>query len=124
MGIEFHELEPSMQIVRAIRELGADICAKLDEVTKQLKPKEEKALLSLRAAAKLLGVARDSTLKELIVSGWLKTVDVNGRKKIPAAEVERLAHEGWELPQRSRRRPKIAKRGSGNPAEEIRSIKI
>lgn len=53
-------------------------------------------LLSLREAARRLGVDRGTTLAELIEQRRLRVVHVNGRPRIPAAEVERLAQEGFD----------------------------
>jgi excisionase family DNA binding protein len=53
-----------------------------------------KRLLSLREAAKLLGVGRDSTLARWIQRGWLRAVVVEGKQRIPAAEIDRVCIEG------------------------------
>ena len=53
-------------------------------------------LLSLREAARRLGVDRGTTLAELIEQRRLRVVQVNGRPRIPAVEVERLAQEGFD----------------------------
>ena len=49
--------------------------------------------LSLREAARRLGVSRNSTLADLIGDRRVKTVRINGKVKVPAAEVERLIRE-------------------------------
>jgi excisionase family DNA binding protein len=49
--------------------------------------------LSLREAARRLGVSRNSTLVDLIADRRIKTVRVNGRVKVPASEVERVIRE-------------------------------
>ncbi len=51
-------------------------------------------LLSLREAARRLGVDRNTTLAKLIRTGQLRTVETSGRSRIPAAEVERFAKAG------------------------------
>ena len=51
-------------------------------------------LLSKRAAAKLLGVDRGTTLADLLATGNLRTVVLGGQERIPTAEIERLATEG------------------------------
>ena len=51
-------------------------------------------LLSLREAARRLGVDRNTTLAKLIRMGQLRTVETSGRSRIPAAEVERFAKSG------------------------------
>ena len=55
------------------------------------------ALLSYRKAAKLLGIDRGATLHALIRSGQLKTVKVNGSRRIPLVEVNRLATTGFDV---------------------------
>jgi excisionase family DNA binding protein len=61
-------------------------------------------LLSAREAARRLGVSRGATIAELIAAGKLRTVRVNGRERIPASEVERLAREGFDARQSAPRR--------------------
>lgn len=56
-----------------------------------------KGLLSYREAAKLLGVDRNTTLKEMIRRGLLHAVKCGGRNRIPAGEVQRLIDYGMEL---------------------------
>jgi hypothetical protein len=51
-------------------------------------------LLSLREAARVLGVSRNRTLPVLIREGRVRVVTVNGKPKIPADEVERISREG------------------------------
>jgi len=53
-------------------------------------------LLSLREAARRLGVDRGTTLAELVAQKRLRIVHVNGRPRIPADEVKRLASEGFD----------------------------
>jgi excisionase family DNA binding protein len=47
-------------------------------------------LLSLRQAARRLGVDRNTTLAKLIRTGQLRGVEAGGRLRIPAAEIERF----------------------------------
>jgi hypothetical protein len=56
-------------------------------------------LLSARAAARLLGVSRGKTIAVLIDTGKVRTVVVNGRKRIPLSEIERLSREGFDTRQ-------------------------
>lgn len=63
-------------------------------------------LLSLRAAASLLGVSRNTTLKALIANGQLRTVPRNGGIAVPRAEVERLARVGFDTSPKPRRIPR------------------
>ncbi len=71
-------------------------------------------LLSRRAAAKLLGVDRGSTLEGLIREGRLRLV----RGRIPLGEIERLLQEGVPPPQRRGRRTQAAEGG------EIRQVPV
>jgi hypothetical protein len=70
--------------------LRASLAARLNGTAPPPPPR----LLSKRAAAKLLGVDRGSTLGDLLATGNLRTVTLGGRPRIPLAEVERLAAEG------------------------------
>jgi len=71
----------------------------------------KKLILSKREAAKLLGVGRNKTLHELIARGLLKTVVVNGHVKVPRADVERIAREGFDLDA-----PEKSARGQAKPS--------
>ncbi len=62
---------------------------KLDTLTR---PRSR--LLSKRAAARMLGVSRTTTLEDMIADRRLRVVRVGDGVRIPAAEVERLAKEG------------------------------
>lgn len=87
--------------------------------------KPSTTLLSFRAAAKLLGVARGTTLQALIDSGQLPVVTVKGRRRIARAEVERLAASGFDghAPRRARSRATV-RRDVGAVASEILKLKI
>ncbi|HET6412206.1 MAG TPA: helix-turn-helix domain-containing protein [Anaeromyxobacter sp.] len=55
-------------------------------------------LLSLRAAAGLLGISPGRTLAPLVRAGRVKTVMVGRRARIPMSEVERIEREGTGAP--------------------------
>ncbi len=79
--------------------LLADVVRRLDALqaeVRELRPRRPnpRPLLSLREAARRLGVSRNSTLAGLIHDRRIKTVRVAGRIKVPAVEVERLIREG------------------------------
>lgn len=78
-------------------------------------PGAAKELLSKRAAAKLLGVDRGTTLEELLRAGILKTVDIGGRPRILRSELARVLAEGFEVPKRGRH-PRAPKRPRGSNA--------
>lgn len=92
--------------------------------------KASSGLLSKKAAASLLGVDRATTLEEWISTGRIKVVDLDGRVRIPRAEVERVINEG--LPEstgpqrpRARRFSKAAtSKPSESPGEEIRKLRF
>ncbi|HEX8820369.1 MAG TPA: helix-turn-helix domain-containing protein [Archangium sp.] len=91
--------------------------------------KASSGLLSKKEAARRLGVDRATTLAQFITSGRIKTVDVNGRQRIPVSEIERILSEGLPAtgpqPSRSRRAPRTAtSRPSDSPGAEIRKLKF
>jgi|SRR5712664_292710 len=61
-------------------------------------------LLSLRGAARRLGVSRGRTLPDLIAERKVKTVTVAGRVKVPMSEIERIEREGASQVATSRRK--------------------
>ena len=67
-----------------------------DTIREELR-KPPPQLLSKRAAARLLGVSRGRTLDVLIKEGRVRTVQVNGRLRIPMAEITRIQDEGTDL---------------------------
>lgn len=81
------------------------------------------AWLSKRRAAEYLGVDRGTTLARLIAAGKIRTVLVDGRVRIPRAELERVAYEGTDTapPVRARRSPAPAV--TTDQAEAIRQLK-
>ncbi len=85
-----------------------------------------KELLSKRAAAKLLGVDRATTLETLIRAGRIRTVDVGGGPRIPRAELERVLATGVEVPHEKRRRAPRVRRSeasSTNP-DDLRGLDL
>ncbi len=91
--------------------------------------KASSGLLSKKEAARRLGVDRATTLAQIILTGRIKTVDVNGHQRIPVSEIERILSEGVPAtepqPSRSRRAPRIAtSRPSESPADAIRKLKF
>lgn len=71
--------------------------------------------VSYREAARLLGIDRGSTLSALVARGVVRSVPWGKRSRIPLAEVERLASEGFTLP------PKPAARAGGRGARRADS---
>lgn len=81
-------------------------------------------VLSFRAAGRALHTDR-GTLAELERAGVLRSVPWGRTRRIPLAEVERLAREGWRVTDngRPRRAPK-ARRSTGDAAAAIRSLNV
>jgi hypothetical protein len=65
--------------------------------------KADARLLSARDVARFLRVRRE-TVALLILTRQIRTVEVNGRPRIPATEVDRLTREGFDVARSSRRR--------------------
>ncbi len=80
-------------------------------------------LLSDRAAAKVLGVSRD-TVAALRRAGQLRSVPWLGRFKIPLAEIERLAREGVTAAGRRPRAKRTAPPSAAGAAAAIRAINV
>ncbi len=88
------------------------------------RPNDDARALTIRAAARRLGVARP-TLQRLIAEGWVRTVPwvgrvagtvpVGGRVRIPAAEVERVAQEGILPEQAEPKKARAAPTGTALP---------
>ena len=81
---------------------------------------EAKRLLSLRAAARLLGVDRGATLHRWISAGAIRTVSVEDRLRIPMSEVQRIEREGISLrppAPRTRRKKKSSPEPRMSPSE-------
>jgi excisionase family DNA binding protein len=92
--------------------------------------KSGSGLLSKKAAARLLGVDRATTLEDWLSTGRIKAVNLDGRVRIPRAEVERVINEGIPDatgPQRPRTRPSpkaATAKLSTSPGAEIRKLKF
>lgn len=97
--------------VKALRQELADLRASLSP-SPALGPGPE--LLSLREAARQLGVSRTRTLPALIRAGHIKTVRVGGREKIRASDLALL--------QTSAAKPR--RRSGPSPGASIRAIKL
>lgn len=95
-----------------------------------MKTKEPKLLLSVREAARLLGVGRTNTFQTMMETGAIRVVKVAGRVRVARSEVDRIVREGTEpcLYPVKRRAPKdtwgVAERGGISAAEALRRMKI
>lgn len=110
--------EPSLaDVLRALEDFRAEFRA--------LKAPKPKLILSLRQAAARLGVDRATTLHDLIRLGVIRTVDVNGKTKIPVAEVERLAREGFRTDGVApKSKPKARKPAASEPWSKTDALKF
>ena len=87
-GVERRHLQAD-----ALAHVLARIEAKVDALLK-VKNKPKRVLLSFNEAARVLGVSRNDTLHELVATKQIRAVQVRGRWKIPASEIERIQREG------------------------------
>jgi hypothetical protein len=76
-------------------------------------------VLSLRAAGRLLHTDRGQ-VAELVQRGVLKSVPWGASRRIPLAEVERLAREGWT--KSADGRPRRAPKPKHRPADAAAAI--
>jgi excisionase family DNA binding protein len=79
------------EIKAALTTIASVLTMELEQPPGHHHPHPDAKLLSLREAARRLGVDRNTTLRALIRTGQLRTVNTGGRPRIPAAEVERFA---------------------------------
>jgi len=103
--------------------LDSELLARLERIenllTATARPQAE--AVSLRQAARLLGIARGSTLQELIASGAVRTITIGRHVRIARKELHRVLEQGAPLDapaRRSPRRPAAAR----SEAEEIAAI--
>lgn len=78
---------------------------------------QSKKLLSLKEAARELGVDCRTTLRDLIATGQIKTVPGTRGVRIPRAETERLIHIGFPKPGASIR--KSVKKSKNPPPKNV-----
>jgi excisionase family DNA binding protein len=98
-------------------ELRVALQAELAPLLRRL-GKSDRRLLSKREAARRLGIDRNTTLRDLIDGGEIRTVVIAGRVKIPASEIERLCEPAPAKPPKSidSRRP------DRDPGRAIRAL--
>lgn len=75
---------------------------------------------SRRQAAKLLGIRRAS-VSAAVEDGRIRTVDVDGRERIPQSEIDRIMVDG--LPKAGERKPR-RKPATKDEADSIRNIPV
>lgn len=108
--------------------LRAEVAGLRQELTRT-RSKGGRLMLSFREAARRLGVDRCTALPELVRRGALRSVDSNGRKMIPAVDVERLAQDGFDVtgpaPKKRTSRPRAKERNPRRTtADAIRALKF
>jgi hypothetical protein len=91
--------------------------AEIQALRRDLTPPPQ--LLSIRQAAKYLGVSACRTLGPLVASGAVRTVVLTpgARPKIPLEEVQRIAREGVQAPVKPARR--VVRKATRVDPEEI-----
>jgi excisionase family DNA binding protein len=88
-------------------------------------PATSPRLLSCRAAAKRLGVSRNTTLLDMIKDRRIRVVTVGGRSKIPLSEVERIERDGSaSTPARAASLKVVGAPVAGDVGARIRALKI
>jgi hypothetical protein len=91
--------------------------------------KTNSQLLSLREAARLLGVDRGKTLPDMISAGAIRAVPFRGGRKVPVSEIERVCAEGLR-PLQSKQPRKTTRTHSAKPrvveseGTKIRRLKL
>ncbi len=90
---------------------------RLERKLDALSRRRDRRLLSKRAAARLLGIDRGTTLERLIRDGHLRLV----MGRVPDTEIERLLAQGLpDVKQRARRHPAPSR----DEAAAIRDLKV
>lgn len=88
-----HEKPPDLaDLAREIAALRAEVAG----LTAAVAPRSAARLMSMRKAAELIGVSRTRTLPALIRDGTVRTIMVNGRRRIASTEIERLQRAGLD----------------------------
>lgn len=89
------------EVLAEVRALRAENSAMRQEMAARLAPaptagrkRVPARLLSVRHAAERLGVSAGRTLAPAIADGRVRTVSVEGRPRVPVAEVERIERDG------------------------------
>ena len=87
--------------------------------------RSQKALISLREAARRLGIDRSTTLADLIRNGRIKVVQKNSRPAIPAGEIERIERDGFSTAPPAVKAPlRKTRRALGKPGDAIRGLTV
>ena len=81
-------------------------------------------VISKREAARLLGIDRGGTLGALLAAGLLRQVPWGKSTRIPFAEVERLASQGFKLPAKALKARGVGRAGRRADAEELRHLDL
>jgi excisionase family DNA binding protein len=89
--------DPLKRLADDLAELRAEVAS----LRHELRPRRgaRGQLLSLREAARRLGIDRGATLATLLETRQIRGTKVNGRVRIPASEVDRLVRDGFDTTQ-------------------------
>jgi len=86
---------------------------------------DDRIVLTRREAARRLGVCRNRTLPALIRAGLIRVVPWGKGTRIPLAEIERLAREGYEGDPTTPRAPRAARSRPGRcDPDALRSLDV
>lgn len=124
---EDHEPDDSESLARTVDRLARQVAALTETVLRHMDEAHGTArprLLSVREAAKRLGVSASNTLRPAIRAGCVRTVTLPGTRRsvrIPSDEVERIGREGLAPPVRALARiPRTAPQGATLAADIAR----
>ena len=109
----------------------AELLRRIDSIDGKLavlirqRHRSQKALISLREAARRLGIDRSTTLADLIRNGRIKVVQKNSRPAIPAGEIERIERDGFSTaPPVAKAPTRKPRRSLGKPGDAIRGLMV
>jgi hypothetical protein len=121
---------PRGDVTHCTCEAHAELLRRIDSIDGKLamlirqRHRSQKALLSLREAARRLGIDRSTTLADLIRNGRIKVVQKNSRPVIPAGEIERIERDGFSTAPAAKAPPRKRRRELGKPGDAIRGLTV
>lgn len=101
----------------------SDALSRIEALLKQLVQNTTREAYSLRQAARILGISRNS-LPALIRSGAIKVIDIAGHKRISRKELDRVLSEGASTMAPALKERRQAAKSWPDELEAIKSIKI
>jgi excisionase family DNA binding protein len=112
---------------------GEPSCGAAPPANSKRQRKTTSHLLSMREAARRLGIDRNTTLREMIDAGHIRAVPFRGGARIPASEIDRVCTEGLTPPRRKQHKratplpvstQRIRRGGDSSVGERIRQLKF